>query len=84
MPLPLSKAQALKAVTWMKQNFLTQMNDAVRNTPFSIDHICGIACQETASVWINWIGKKTVEEVLGLCVFDASGDFPKTRSGRLI
>lgn len=79
MPLPLSKAQALKAIAWMKQNFMSDMEAAVQGTPFSTDILCGIACQETASVWLSWIGKKTVDEVLGLCVFDASGDFPGTQ-----
>lgn len=79
MPLPINKTQAVKCITWMKQNFMPEMKAAVKNTPFSIDTLCGIACQETAYVWINWIGKKTVDEILGLCVFDASGDFPGTQ-----
>jgi hypothetical protein len=78
MPLPLSKPQAIKAITWMKQNFKHEMEDAVRNTPFSVDIICAIACQETAFVWINWINKKSVDDIIRLCVFDASGDFPDT------
>lgn len=79
MPLPLSKTQATKAIAWMKQNFANEMIKAVQGTPFSIDVLCGIACQETASVWINWIDDKNVDEILGLCVFDASGDFPGTK-----
>jgi hypothetical protein len=79
MPLPLSKDQSIKAITWMKQNFSKEIEDAVNNTPFSLDIVCGIACQETAYVWIDWIGKKSVDEILSLCVFDASGDFPDTK-----
>lgn len=63
----------------MKKNFQPAMEEAVKNTPFSIDTLCGIACQETAYVWISWIGQKTPEEILALCVFDASGDFPGTQ-----
>lgn len=79
MPLPLSKPQALKCITWLKANFRQEMQNAVAGSPFTIDTLCGIACQETANVWFNWIGKKTPEEILKLCVFDASGDFPGTQ-----
>lgn len=79
MPLPISKAQAIKSITWLKTNFGAQLAKAVENSPFSVDTICGIACQETANVWVSWIGKKTPEEILGLCVFDASGDYPGTQ-----
>ena len=79
MPLPISKAQAIKAITWLKTNYGSQLKQAVKNTPFSIDTLCGIACQETANVWVFWVDKKTPEEILKLCVFDASGDFPGTQ-----
>ncbi|TAD86329.1 MAG: hypothetical protein EAY75_08740 [Bacteroidetes bacterium] len=78
MPLPLTKPQALKCITWLKANFRPAFSAAVANSPFTIDTLCAIACQETANVWFNWIGKKTPEEILALCVFDASGDFPGT------
>lgn len=51
MSLPITKEQALKAVTWIKSNFKNDIAAAVLNTPFSVDHICGIACQETAYFW---------------------------------
>jgi hypothetical protein len=79
MPLPLTKPQAIKAITWMKQNFLPQMEAAVKDTPFSVDTLCGIACQETAYVWLDWLATKTPSEILRLCVFDASGDYPETK-----
>ena len=79
MPLPLSKPQALKCINWLKSNFDAQLKAAVKGTPFSVDTLCGIACQETANVWYTWIGKKSPEEILSLCVFDASGDFPGTQ-----
>lgn len=79
MPLPISKLQALKCIRWMKDNFSNEMKKATNLTPFNIDILCGIACQETAYVWMSWISKKTPEEILGLCVFDASGDFPGTK-----
>jgi hypothetical protein len=79
MPLPITKVQAIKCITWMKENFSKEMKKATDGTPFSIDTLCGIACQETAYVWMSWIGKKTAAEILGLCVFDASGDYPGTK-----
>jgi hypothetical protein len=79
MPLPISKAQAIKSITWLKTNFGNQLKNAVKNTPFTVDTLCGIACQETANVWVFWVDKKTPEEILKLCVFDASGDYPGTQ-----
>lgn len=79
MPLPISKAQAIKAITWLKTNYGKTLTDAVKGTPFTIDTLCGIACQETANVWVFWIDRKTPDEILQLCVFDASGDFPDTQ-----
>ena len=79
MPLPLTKSQAIKCITWLKTNYLTDLQAAVAGTPFTADTLCGIACQETANVWFNWINKKSAAEILALCVFDASGDFPGTR-----
>src|SRR5215204_5250591 len=78
MPLPITKKQAITAITWMKNSFKNEMQEAVNGTPFSIDTLCAIACQETAYVWVEWIEKKSIDEILGLCVFDASGDYPGT------
>ena len=77
--LPITKKQAQKAAQWMKSNYKTAMVKAVAGTPFSIDHICAIGCQETAFLWLNWIDKLTPDEVLGRCIGDASGDFPNTQ-----
>ncbi len=80
--LPLSKAQALKAVKWLKENFGTEIENAVKETPFSVDNICGIACQETAYRWINWIDKHDTATILARCVFDATGSVPGTDGQR--
>jgi hypothetical protein len=58
----------------MKSNFGPQMATAVIDTPFSVDLLCGIGCQETAYVWIGFIGKLSAQTVIERCVFDASGD----------
>jgi hypothetical protein len=76
MSLPITKAQAYKAAEWMKTNFGGEIRQAVAGTPFSIDIICGIACQETAYFWLNFINRLSVDEVLARCVLDASGDYP--------
>ena len=79
MSLPITREQAHKAVKWMKTNFYSEIAAAVQDTPFSVDHVCGIGCQETAYFWLSFIDTHSVEEVLARCVLDASGDFPGTR-----
>lgn len=79
MSLPITKQQAYKAAEWMKVNFGSTIKESVKNTPFSIDLVCGIACQETAYFWLSFIKKLSVDDVLARCVLDASGDFPGTQ-----
>src|SRR6185503_7802194 len=79
MSLPISKSQAYKVAEWMKGNFSNQISQAVAATPFSVDIVCGIACQETAYFWLSFIDTLSVDEVLARCVLDASGDFPGTQ-----
>ena len=74
--MPLSKAQAQKAIAWLRLNFGDKIENAVTGTPFSANDILAIACQETAYSWINWIDKMKPEDVLKYCIFDASGDVP--------
>ena len=81
LELPISKSQSDKAVSFLKSNFGEKIKQAVEGTPFTIDHICGIACQETAYVWAvkgkdgkDWIDKFDIKTMLERCVFDASGD----------
>lgn len=79
MSLPITREQAHKAARWVKQNFAGPMASAVKKTPFSVDLLCGITCQETAYFWLNFIASLSPAEVLARCVLDASGDFPDTR-----
>ena len=79
MALPISRNAALKASRWLKNNFGAKIAAAVADTPFSIDHVCGIACQETAYRWLEWLDDgHSTDEILGACVLDGSGDFPGT------
>jgi hypothetical protein len=78
MSLPITRAQAHTAAKWMKDNFGRKIQSAVANTPFSVDLLCGIACQETAYFWLNFVKKISPAEIVARCVLDASGDFPDT------
>lgn len=78
MSLPISIAQAVKASSWLKKHFGDQIKEFTQNTPWTVDLICAIACQETAYKWLLWIDKYPADVILQRCVFDASGDFPGT------
>jgi len=75
---PISREAALKAVLWLKKNFGTEIQEAVKGTAYTVDTICGIACQETAYFWTNMIERLTPEQVCERCVLDACGDSPGT------
>jgi hypothetical protein len=47
MPLPITQKQAYTVAEWIKSNFRSAIDKAVKGTPFSTDILCGIACQET-------------------------------------
>jgi len=79
MALPLTEAQTRKATRWLSAHFGDAMRAAVAGTPFGVDLICGIACKETAALWLSWIDRGlTPDEILGRAIGDASGDFPGT------
>jgi CHAT domain/FHA domain/Cytosol aminopeptidase family, N-terminal domain len=78
LDLPVSRTQAIHAALWLKTHFLDQMQATVHDTPFNVDHLCGIACQETAYFWVGLIDKLPVQVILERCVLDASGEFPGT------
>lgn len=59
---------------WMMSNFGGPLADAVRSTPFSAPLLCAIACREAGAYWLPLTPHKPPAEVLGLCVYDASGD----------
>ncbi|MFZ4597832.1 MAG: hypothetical protein ACOYNN_04230 [Terrimicrobiaceae bacterium] len=81
MSLPITRPQAVRAVTWLKACFGDEIRAAVA-APFSIDHICAIACQETAYFWLPFIDKMTPSSVLARCVLDATGNTPQTAGQR--
>ena len=80
LDLPISKTNCLAAVNWMKTNYATIINEALKDTLFSPELLYAIACQETAIYWVKWINDYEPSEVLGRCIFDASGDVNGKRS----
>jgi hypothetical protein len=79
MSTPISKTQAIRATQWLKLHFGEEIKQAVAGTPWDIDLVCAIACQETAYKWLLWIDKYPADIILQRCVFDASGDLPGTK-----
>jgi peptidoglycan hydrolase-like protein with peptidoglycan-binding domain len=78
-PAPcLSANQVQKVRAWMSSHFGADIAAAIAGTPVDADLVYAIACQETAAVWLPWIDTMTPDQILAHCVFDASGDAPKT------
>ncbi|MFX4910558.1 hypothetical protein ABTB68_19110, partial [Acinetobacter baumannii] len=80
LDLPVSNSQCIKSVEWLKNNYETQIVSALQGSSFLPELIYAIACQETAIYWINWIEDQEPSEIIGRCVFDASGDVNGSRS----
>jgi len=79
MALPLTEAQTRKATRWLATNFGDSLRGVTQGTPFGVELLCGIACKETASMWLPFIDRGLKPEVvLGRAIGDASGDFPAT------
>src|SRR4051812_39733253 len=76
-------------ISWFKQNFGAEAAPALAGTPFDLDMLVAIACQETGHVW-GLLRRKSFakERILALCVgdtLDANGDkgrraFPQTKA----
>lgn len=77
-------------IQWFKQEFGPQLESTLQGTPFSLDFLTAIACQETGILWQTLRKKRLARQrLLELCVgdtIDASGGrraFPKTRADLL-
>jgi len=68
---------------WFKENFHAEVETAIANTPFTLDLMVALACQETGDVW-PILRKKplTVDRILALCVGDTIDFNPATGKGR--
>lgn len=72
-----------EAIAWFKEQFAGRIHEAVAETPFSLDFVVAIACQETGYIWsaLRKAGLPT-DEILRLCVGDVIDYNPETGSGR--
>jgi hypothetical protein len=67
---------------WFKENFHAEVEAAIAHTPFTLDLLVALACQETGDVW-PILRKKplTLDQILALCVGDTI-DFKPPDKGR--
>lgn len=77
-------------ILWFKQEFAAKINSAVIGTPFTVDMLAAIACQETGYIWVvlSRNGLST-DKILALCVGDTldapnRSAFPKTKTELLL
>lgn len=71
-------------IAWFKQNFAADILPKVSGTPFDIDMLAAIACQETGEIW-TVLRKKNLprDQILALCTgdtIDARSVFPRSRA----
>src|SRR5687767_4714752 len=72
---------------WFKENFHGKIQTALQGTPFTLDLLTALACQETGEIW-PILRKKplSVARILELCVGDTLDSdrgrraFPKNRA----
>ena len=74
---------------WFKENFHTPIEATIAGTPFTLDLLVAIACQETGHIW-SVLRKKPLmlDQILALCVGDTldapnRSAFPKTKAALL-
>src|SRR5439155_12016130 len=74
-------------ILWFKQQFHREIEAAVQGTPFSLNMLTAVACQETGYIWqVLRKQQPSLGRILELCVgdtIDASGGrnaFPKTKA----
>ncbi len=77
-------------IQWFKETYHTRIEAGVANTPFDLDMLTALACQETGEVWpVLRKTQLTPQQILALCVGDTidatpSGKgrraFPKTKA----
>ena len=70
-------------ISWFRQNFLTDIQTALAGTPFTLDFMVALACQETGDVWPILRHKPlTRDQIVALCVGDTIDFNPATGKGR--
>jgi hypothetical protein len=73
------------AIAWFKKQFGSDVASKTSGTPFSLDMITAIACQETYYIWGNIYKTVPVADVLKVCVGDTLDSpnrsaFPKNKA----
>lgn len=75
---------------WFKSRFQSRIEPAIAGTPFTVDLITAIACQETGEIWARLRTKSlTDDQILALCVGDTLDEdrgrraFPRTKAALL-
>lgn len=77
-------------IRWFKEQFQSRIEAAIQGTPFTVDMLTAVACQETGYIW-QVLRKKgfDVPRILELCVGDTidgsggRGAFPTTKAALL-
>ena len=73
-------------IRWFKEHFHTEIEFAVAGTPFDLDMLTALACQETGEVWpiLRKKPELSLSEIVELCVGDTIDRgrraFPKTKA----
>ena len=70
-------------IKWFKENFHVEVERAIAGTPFTLDLLVALACQETGDVWpiLRRKPQLTLERIVALCVGDTI-DFKPPNGGR--
>jgi hypothetical protein len=72
------------AIAWFKQNFGTEIEVATKSTPFDVDMLTAIACQETGFIWGQLSASELPRQrIVELCVgdtLDRARTFPRNRA----
>lgn len=66
-------------IRWFKQQFQSEIAEAIKGTPFSVDMLTAIACQETGFIWQRLRRpelKLSRHRILELCVGDVIDQKP--------
>src|SRR5215207_2859834 len=77
----------IEDMRWFKQNFHEKIQPALQGTPFTLDLLTALACEETGEVWpILRKQPLSVARILELCVGDTLDSdrgrraFPRTKA----
>jgi Bacterial SH3 domain len=82
LPDPEAAMPTADDIRWFKQQFTSQIHPALSGTPFDVDMLVAIACQETGEIWPILRRKSlTLDRITALCVGDTI-DFQGPHKGR--